>query len=151
MIPNRVAAVLLLWSCHAAVVVGFSPGSFLVTPGRTFAWGSEPGLLLSRHPSAAARPPLPAAARRHGLLSARSELEDGNIPSELAAAGGRRSFLVEGGLAAASILWLPWDPASSSASAAEAANFPPVQKGAKRIFLCRHGETELNRLGKIQG
>lgn len=149
MLPHRFAVLLLLLSCHAAEVFGFSPSFFLATPGSARHRGCwEPGLLLSRR-SAEARPPLPAAARRHGLLSARSEIGGGHCPSESATAKGRRGFLVEGGLAAASILWLPGD--SASVAAAEAANFPPVQQGAKRIFLCRHGETELNRLGKIQG
>lgn len=30
-------------------------------------------------------------------------------------------------------------------------DLPPVEKGYVRIYLCRHGETENNRLGKVQG
>jgi len=30
-------------------------------------------------------------------------------------------------------------------------SLPPLAVGVKRLFLCRHGQTELNRLGKMQG
>jgi hypothetical protein len=29
-------------------------------------------------------------------------------------------------------------------------SLPPARAGVKRLFLCRHGQTELNRLGKMQ-
>ena len=40
---------------------------------------------------------------------------------------------------------------ADSASTALVDSLPPPEKGVKRIFLCRHGQTENNRLGKMQG
>ncbi len=70
---------------------------------------------------------------------------DVNQPYLAKRRGRREAAMDAASWAAATLLWLP---KTSQAEALRDAFQPPPD--VKRLILCRHGQTELNRLGKIQ-
>lgn len=72
---------------------------------------------------------------------------------------GRRTVVGTLGISAISLSTITLSTASHASTATESQlynvdcllDLPPVQEGCVRIYLCRHGETENNRLGKVQG
>lgn len=143
----------LILFCSQCVVDGFSPSISAVGPGHSLSWARarrrHAHQLVPRLDENQPRFSPAASGCRTGLLAASAQSGDSQSTRS------RRSFIVEGGIAAAATLWLPGRAPSAQAAVAvtnpAGVGYPPIPEGAKRIFLCRHGETELNRLGKIQG
>lgn len=90
-------------------------------------------------------------------LSARDEQNVKEEPNEKCYSVGRRSMLATCSTLMAPIVLLPAGASSSTVETEVEPDFdclldlPSVAKDHVRLYLCRHGQTENNRLRKVQG